>query len=56
MLAPPRSNEKAGAFENIWGGVTILQWSKRFDATLGFIAAMAMHEYSRRLLTGQAIA
>jgi hypothetical protein len=56
MLAPPRSNEKASAFENIWGGVTILQWSKRFDATLGFIAALAMHDYSRRLLTRQAIA
>jgi hypothetical protein len=56
MLGPPRSNEKAGAFENIWGGVTILQWSKRFDASLGLCVAWALHDYSRTLLTGQAIA
>jgi hypothetical protein len=36
MLTQPGSNGKAGLFENNWGGVTILQWFNRFDATLGF--------------------
>jgi hypothetical protein len=53
---PPdsRSNEKARISKNSWGGVTILQWFKRFDAALGFCALWALYDYSRRLLMRQA--
>jgi hypothetical protein len=56
MPTTPRSNEKARIFENIWGGVTILQWSKRFDATLGLLPQIALRDYSGRLLSARAIA
>jgi hypothetical protein len=36
MRTQSRSNGKAGLSENNSGGVTILQWLKRFGATLGF--------------------
>jgi hypothetical protein len=43
---PPdsRSNEKARFSENSWRGVTILQWCKRFDATLGLCALSALDD------------
>jgi hypothetical protein len=53
---PPdsRSNEKARFCENSWRGVTILQWCKRFDATLGLCALSALNDYSEGLhLDGQ---
>jgi hypothetical protein len=55
---PPesRSNEKARFFENSWRGVTILQWFKRFDATLGLLALLPLHDYSEGLHIGRAIA
>jgi hypothetical protein len=55
---PPdsRSNEKARFSENSWRGVTILQWCKRFDATLGLCALSALNDYSEGLHTRRAIA
>jgi hypothetical protein len=53
---PPdsRSNEKARFCENSWHGVTILQWCKRFDATLGLCVLSALNDYSEGLhLDGQ---
>jgi hypothetical protein len=48
---PPdsRSNEKARFSKNSWLGVTILQWFKRFDATLGLLAPLAPYDYSKGL-------
>jgi hypothetical protein len=43
-----RSNGKAGFSENNSAGVIILQWFKRFDATLGFRLFLALNDYSRR--------
>jgi hypothetical protein len=37
MRPDSRSNGKPRFSENIWIGVTILQWSKRFDAALGSV-------------------
>jgi hypothetical protein len=56
MPTEPRSNEKAGILENIWEGVTILQWSKAFDATLGLGLQLALHDYSETLLVERATA
>jgi hypothetical protein len=55
---PPdtRSNEKARFSENSWRGVTILQWFKRFDATLGLCAFSTLHDYSERLHNRRATA
>jgi hypothetical protein len=55
---PPdsRSNEKARFSENSWLGVTILQWFKRFDATLGLFPRRAAFDYSEELHNGRAIA
>jgi hypothetical protein len=55
---PPdsRSNEKARFSENSWRGVTILQWCKRFDATLGLCALSALNDYSEGLHTRRTIA
>jgi len=55
---PPdsRSNEKARFSENSWRGVTILQWRKRFDATLGLCALSALNDYSEGLHSRRAIA
>jgi hypothetical protein len=51
-----RSNGKAGLSQNISGGVTILQWFKRFDATLGLSDCSALHDYSKKLHIGRAFA
>jgi hypothetical protein len=56
MPTDPRSNEKARILQNIWEGVTILQWSKAFDATLGLGPQLALHDYSETLLVGWATA
>jgi hypothetical protein len=55
---PPdsRSNEKARFSENSWRSVTILQWCKRFDATLGLCALLGLNDYSEGLHTRRAIA
>jgi hypothetical protein len=37
---------KARFSENSFRGVTILQWCKRFDATLGLCALSALDDYS----------
>jgi len=47
---------KSSHFRKHLGGVTILQWFKRFDATLGFSLGSALHDYSERLHTRRAIA
>jgi hypothetical protein len=56
MLLDSRSNGKPRFSENIWDGVTILQWSKRFDAALGSLGNLALHDYSRKLRTRAATA
>jgi len=56
MLPDSRSNEKARFSENSWLGVTILQWFKRFDATLGLFAPLALYDYSKGLHSRRAIA
>jgi hypothetical protein len=55
---PPdsRSNEKARFSENISRGVTILQWCKRIDATLGLSLPSALNDYSEGLHSRRAIA
>jgi hypothetical protein len=53
MLTDSRSNGKGRIFENISGGVTILQWSKAFDAALGLCRRQ---KYSRKLLAMRAFA
>jgi hypothetical protein len=40
MPAQSRSNGKAGFSENNSGSVTILQWFKRFDTTLGAASSL----------------
>jgi hypothetical protein len=47
MPAKSRSNGKAGFSENISVSVTILQWFKRFDATLGFLRPWPLSDYSK---------
>jgi hypothetical protein len=47
MPLDSRSNEKPRISENIWDGVTILQWSKRFDAALGSLLGSALRDYHR---------
>jgi hypothetical protein len=56
MLPDSRSNEKARFSENSWLGVTILQWFKRFDATLGLFARSALYDYSEGLHSRREIA
>jgi hypothetical protein len=56
MRTQSRSNGKAGFSENNSGGVTILQWFKRFDATLGFRVFLALNDYSKDLHSRQALA
>jgi hypothetical protein len=56
MPTPKRSNGKAGFSQNNSGGVTILQWFKRFDAALGFRLLLAPNDYSEELPRAQAIA
>jgi hypothetical protein len=51
-----RSNGKAGLFENILPGVTILQWFKRFDATLGLKPSRPPLDYSKQLIATRAFA
>jgi hypothetical protein len=45
----PGSNGKAGIQQNIWEGVTILQWSKGFDTALGLCALSGPGYYSGNL-------
>ena len=42
--------------ENIWVSVTILQWCKSFDATLGFWRVLYAHKYSMETAQLRAIA
>jgi hypothetical protein len=56
MPAHSRSNGKARNSQNNWGRVTILQWSKRFDATLGLMVLSPPLDYSEELPTRRAIA
>jgi hypothetical protein len=56
MLPDSRSNGKPRFSENIWNGVTILQWSKRFDAALGSMLGLALGNYSQKLRTRAATA
>jgi hypothetical protein len=46
MPLDSRSNGKPRVSENIWDGVTILQWSKRFDTALGSVPGLALRDYS----------
>jgi len=41
--------EKQGLPKNNWASVTILQWSKRFDATLGLCVHLWRFYYYERL-------
>jgi hypothetical protein len=56
MPLDSRSNGKPRFSENIWNGVTILQWSKRFDAALGSMLGLALLNYSQKLHTRAATA
>ena len=51
----PRSNEKALVSENICAGVTILQWCKGFDASLGLRLHLRRQKYWQKLPTAQCI-
>jgi len=56
MLTDSRSNGKGRIFENISVGVTILQWSKAFDAALGLCPRCWRQEYSQKLPAMRAFA
>jgi hypothetical protein len=44
--AGPPKQRKSSLFRKLLAGVTILQWCKRFDATLGLYVLSALNDYS----------
>src|SRR5262245_39258646 len=54
--ARPWKQRKSSIFRKNWEGVTILQWSKRFDATLGVCACWWRFRYFDELLRRAATA